>query len=34
MMEKRKSAISVLPVMDSTNRGVTGMIRIHDILNS
>jgi arabinose-5-phosphate isomerase len=32
-MEKRKSAISVLPVIDPPLKGVIGMIRIHDILN-
>ena len=33
-MEEGKSAISVLPVLDCTQKGISGMIRIHDILNS
>ena len=32
-MEEGKSAISVLPVLDCTQKGISGMIRIHDILN-
>ena len=32
-MEKRKSAISVLPVINTPSKEVIGMIRVHDILN-
>ena len=33
-MEERESSISVLPVLDAKQKGIQGMVRIHDILNS